>query len=150
MSSILDTCSDLPEKSFEEGELILTEEHKDATLFILKEGAVEILKKDVQINVVSSPGSLFGEVSVLLDRPHMASVKTLKPSTFYVAEDAAEFLKNHPELNFHIARLLATRLHSVTSYLVDLKQQFEANEDHLGMVDEVLESLLHHHSNRDR
>ena len=55
-----------------------------------------------------------------------------------------EFLKEHPDVHLHLSTLLAKRLNSVTSYLVDLKSQFEDHDDHLGMVDEVLESLLHH------
>ena len=151
MKPILDICaaSSLPERSVSEGECILEEGLKDGALYILKEGAVEILKKDIQVNLVSSPGSLFGEVSVLLNRPHMATVKAMKPSTFYVAENAQEFLHANPEINLAIARLLATRLNSVTNYLVDLKDQFESHEDHLGMVDEVLESILHHQENQE-
>ena len=151
MKPILDICAaaSLPQRSVAEGECILDEGLKDGALYILKEGAVEVLKKDIQVNVVSSPGSVFGEVSVLLDRPHMATVKALKPSTFYVADKAQEFLHHHPEINLAIARLLATRLNSVTNYLVDLKDQFESREDHLGMVDEVLESILHHHETKD-
>ena len=32
----------------------------------------------------------------------------------------------------------------MTTYLVDLKRQFESSGDHLAMVDAVLESLVHH------
>ena len=32
---------------------------------------------------------------------------------------------------------------SVTSYLVDVKKQFEDQQSHLGIVDEVLETLVH-------
>ena len=52
-------------------------------------------------------------------------------------------LGRHPELALPIARLLARRLQNVTSYLVDLKRQFGDRTDHLGMVEEVLESLAH-------
>ena len=149
MKSTIEICAGLPERQVAEGEDILVENHKGQSLFVLKEGAVEILKKDTQVNVVSSPGSIFGEVSVLLGRAHMATVRTLKPSTFFVIEDAKSFLQDNPEINLHLARLLAVRLNSVTTYLVDLKDQFESREDHLGMVDEVLESILHHQENQE-
>ena len=144
MSSILESCHDLPERRFEKGEDILVEGANDRVLYLLVEGSVEILVKEVQVNTVSAPGSILGEVSVLLDRPNMASVRALEPSVFRVAADPESFLTANPVLNLHIARTLAQRLHSVTSYLVDLKRQFGEQEDHLGMVDEVLESLLHH------
>ncbi|MEM7146664.1 MAG: cyclic nucleotide-binding domain-containing protein [Verrucomicrobiota bacterium] len=149
MKTTLEICAGLPEREFAEGEDILVENHKSPSLFVLKEGAVEIVKKDTQVNVVSSPGSIFGEVSVLLGRAHMATVRALQPSTFIFIEDAQSFLQKNPEINLHIARLLALRLNSVTTYLVDLKQQFDSREDHLGMVDEVLESILHHHENQE-
>jgi CRP/FNR family cyclic AMP-dependent transcriptional regulator len=102
-----------------------------------------VLKGDLQINTVSEPGAIFGEISVLLNIPHMATVKTLAPSRMYLVERANEFLQSHTDIAYHLAQLLAQRLHGITTYLVDLKNQFEDQEDHLGMVDEVLESLVH-------
>ena len=32
----------------------------------------------------------------------------------------------------------------MTHYLVDLKQQFADHENHLGMVDQILDTLVHH------
>ncbi len=149
MTSTLQICSGLPQREIAEGDDILVENRLSKVLYVLVSGSVEILKQDIQVNVVSSPGSIFGEVSVLLKRAPMATVRALEPSTFHVIEDAPSFLQDHPDLNLHIARLLAHRLHSVTTYLVDLKRQFESNEDHLGMVDEVLESILHHQKNQE-
>jgi len=93
--------------------------------------------------VTNTPGAILGEMSILLDTPHTATVRTVSPATMYVVENAAEFLQAHPELALVIARLLAQRLNAATTYLVDLKQQFEGRRDHLGMVDEVLDSLIH-------
>ena len=42
-----------------------------------------------------------------------------------------------------IGRLLAGRLNAATSYLADLKRQFEDQGNHLGMVGEVLDVLIH-------
>jgi hypothetical protein len=39
--------------------------------------------------------------------------------------------------------MLAQRLNGATTYLVDLKRQFEGQASHLGMVGEVLETLMH-------
>jgi CRP-like cAMP-binding protein len=93
---------------------------------------------------VSEPGAIFGEVSVLLGLPHMATVKALRPSVFRVAAEPTEFLRSNPDIALAVAALLAKRLHILTTYLVDLKRQFESHENHLALVDEVLESLVHH------
>lgn len=144
MSDIISKCQGMPECQFDVGEVVMEEGHAGGALYILAEGSLEILKQNFQINTVDSPGSIFGDVSILLDLPHMATVKTLEPSRFLVAENAIEFLKANPDVHLHLSSLLAKRLNSVTNYLVDLKTQFEDSDDHLGMVDEVLESLLHH------
>lgn len=144
MPTVLEICRDLPQKTFKPGETLLHEGRRAGVLYVLIEGEVEILKRDVQINVVSEPGSIFGEISVLLNVPHMATVKATKPSRLHVVDKARRLLEGNADVSFHVARLLAQRLRLVTTYLVDLKKQFEQHQDHLGMVDEVLESLVHH------
>jgi CRP-like cAMP-binding protein len=92
---------------------------------------------------VDEPGSIFGEISVLLGIPPMATVRALERSRVFVAEDGLEFLSSRTDLALAVARLLARRLNSMTRYLVDLKKQFEEERSHLGIVDEVLETLVH-------
>lgn len=148
MSNILDICQGLPEKRFEEGETIIHEEVRDGCLYILKEGSVEILKKEVRINTVSSKGVILGEVSFLLDRPHITSVRAIEPCVLYACDDPLDFLSRHPEVNLHIARMLANRLNAVTDYLVELTDQVDANEDERGVADAVLKSIMQHYSNK--
>jgi len=111
--------------------------------YILIDGKCEILKGNFQINRVSEPGSILGEMSILLNIPHMATVKSIGKTELYVVDDALDFLKSNTEITFHLAKLLAQRLNGVTSYLMDIKKQFEGSEDHFSMVDEVLESLIY-------
>lgn len=146
MKSTVEICaaSGIPERSCPAGETVIEEGQASSSLYILKEGSVEVCKQEVELATISNPGAWFGEISVLIGGQAMATVKTTSDSVFYVIEDGKTLLLEHPELNYHIAVLLATRLKSVTSYLVDIQQQFASNDDHLGMVDEVLESLIHH------
>ncbi len=144
MREILDLCGELPQRSVAAGEVVLREGERSGKLFILIEGAVEILKGDVQVNLVADPGALFGEMSVLLDAPQSATVRTLEPSRFHVADDARAFLHRDAKVALAVSRLLARRLHGMTTYLADLKHQFADHDSHLGMVDEVLEVLVHH------
>jgi CRP/FNR family cyclic AMP-dependent transcriptional regulator len=131
----------LPTQSVPVGEVLLPEGVRTGLLFILIDGHVEILKGEVQVEVVTEPGSLFGEISALLDTPHMATVKAITPARVARIENASAFLQLHPDLALEVARLLAQRLTNVVGYLADLKRQFEGHS-HLGMVDEVLETLV--------
>jgi CRP-like cAMP-binding protein len=144
MRTILPLCAGLPERAVPAGETILREGQRSGALYVLIDGSVEILKGDVQVNMVSDPGAIFGEMSVLLEAPHVATVKTLTPSRFRVSDDAASFMRSDPALCLAVSKLLARRLNAVITYLADLKRQFDDQDDHLGMVDEVLETLVHH------
>jgi hypothetical protein len=44
------------------------------------------------------------------------------------------------------ARILAQRLHDSTTYLADMKAQFEDRSDHLGMVDRIIGALQNQQS----
>lgn len=142
MTTLRDLSERMPVESFAAGSVLLPEGTSTGRLFVLVEGEVEILKGDVQVEVVSEPGALFGEISALLDTPHMATVRIVSAARLVCIEDAGRFLRENPDLTIEVARLLAERLTNVVGYLADIKQQF-AGRDHLGMVDEVLETLVH-------
>jgi CRP/FNR family transcriptional regulator, cyclic AMP receptor protein len=141
MTTLLNFGQSLPLQSVPAGEVLLREGERTGLLFILIDGHVEILKGEVQVEVVTEPGALFGEISALLDTPHMATVKTITPARVARIENASAVLQRHPELALEVARLLALRLTNVVGYLADLKRQFEGHS-HLGMVDEVLGTLI--------
>lgn len=143
IASILDLCHSLPVRKFEPGEILLSEGNTAGLLYVLIDGEVEILKGEFQINVVADPGAIFGEISVLLDIPNSATVRTVTPCTAYMVEGGELFLQSHKEITYQLSKLLANRLYRLTTYLVDLKRQFEHQDNHLSMVDDVLETLIH-------
>jgi CRP-like cAMP-binding protein len=142
MPDILKLFEGRPKMSFERGQVLLREGEFSGKLYVMIAGQVEILKSDYQIDIVSDPGALFGEMSVLLGIPHMATVRVMEKTSVYDVDATADFLKGNSEICYHLSKMLAQRLNSVTSYLVDLKSQFEDHEGHLGIVDEVLETLI--------
>lgn len=127
MSSILDMCRGASQKELARGTVLLPEGETSGHLYVLKSGSVEVLRGDTQVAVVEEPGALFGEMSVLLNRPHTATVRALTPVTVYTFDDAETFLRSNPEIAFHVGRLLAGRLNAATTYLADIKRQFEGH-----------------------
>jgi len=65
---------------------------------------------------VDEPGAVFGEISALLDRPHTADVRALKPSQFYIAD--ASVLRFSAAALFYVAEILAQRLDYANQALV--------------------------------
>ena len=49
-----------------------------------------------------------------------------------------------------MARTLAIRLDNLSGYLTDVKRQFADQSDHLGMLDDVLNTLVHHQAPEPR
>lgn len=147
MQSVLERYDDSRKKSFAAGTVLLTEGVTSGRLYILVEGSIEVVRGPTQVAVISEPGSFFGEMSALLGVPHTATVRALSESTVYDFDDAERFLRSHPEIALIVARVLAQRLNAATTYLVDLKRQYAGAGDHLGMVSDVLASLLNTQDN---
>jgi CRP/FNR family cyclic AMP-dependent transcriptional regulator len=142
MADILDFCDGQPVMHFESGETIIAEGAQLGKLFVLIEGEIEVIRRDTQVSHVDEPGSMFGEMSVLLDMPHSATVKALSNVDAYAIEDAMRFLESRSEVAIHLATLLARRLYYTTTYLVDLQQQAEGKRRDLDLVDQILGSLV--------
>jgi len=142
MSDILDYCSGRQVQTFRAGHVLIKEGGQEGKLFVLVDGQVEVLRKDTQVSYIDEPGSIFGEMAVLLDMPSSATVKALSTIKVYVIDDALSFLGGAPEVALYVATLLARRLYYTTSYLVDLQQQAEGKREDLDLVDKILAQLV--------
>lgn len=143
MASILQHCDGAPRREFEPGSVLISEGGTTGHLYVLVSGEVEVLRADTRVAVVGEPGAVLGEMSVLLARPHTATVRAVSPVIAVEIDDAEGFLKSNPEIALHIGRMLAQRLNAATTYLADLTQQYAGHGNHLGMVGEVLGALIH-------
>jgi CRP/FNR family cyclic AMP-dependent transcriptional regulator len=142
MASILDLIQEGQERRFDTGEIVLEEGSRSGRLFFLIEGAVEVVKDGVQLAKASTPGTVFGDVAALLDRPHFATVRALQPCAFRIIANPHDFLAASPLVGLHLCEVMAGRLDGLIKYLVDTKRQY-GGEDHLGMIGAVLETLMH-------
>lgn len=142
MPDILEFCKGRKAETFKSGAVLIQEGGEDRKLFVLIEGQVEVMRKDTQVSYIDEPGSLFGEMSVLLDMPYSATVKALSNLKAYVIDDPIAFLGSDPQVALELAALLARRLYYTTSYLVDLQQQAAGRREDLDLVDKILAQLV--------
>ena len=142
MPSILELIRGSEVRRYDPGQVVLEQGEKTNLLFFLISGAVEVIRDGVQVARASQPGAVFGEISALLGGKHTATVRALEPCEFHVVQNPREFLEASPIICLHVCELVARRLDTLTKYLVDVKQQFQGDE-HIGMVDEVLVTLMH-------
>ena len=122
MSKILELCQGLPTKTIVPGTILFAEGKRSGALCILISGQVEILKGEFQVNIVSDPGAFFGEMSLLLDVPHTATVKTLTECQVHWIDDGDAFLRANKEVAYDFLEILAERLRGVTTHLTDLNR----------------------------
>ncbi len=141
MIEIEKSLKEFPLISLTAGEYLLKESEKTDSIYFLLEGSVKVTKDGYDIAVVSDKGAVFGEMSILLDNEHSASVQCVEDSKFYHIAHPRKYLEDHPRVIWHIAQILGLRLFNLNQYLVDVKSQYEGH-DHLNMVDDVLETLL--------
>ena len=141
MSAFLKLLREHPVETFQPGDILLEQRHDTGRILVLLEGEVEVLRDGVRVGKASEAGACFGEMSALLNRPHTATVRALRLCRVAVIEEPRAFLVNSSAASLHIAELLARRLDALNKYLIDVKRQYEGH-DHIGMVDEVIETLL--------
>ena len=142
MREILDYCSVGTRRAAPAGTEVIHEGGNTGHLLVLIEGRIEVVRGDTVVAVITEPGAVFGEMSVLLELPHTATVRAASDSVIYEFDDAAAFLRDQPVVALLIARLLAQRLNVATTYLADIMHQYAGHGDHLSMVGEILQSMI--------
>jgi len=138
--SILKSFDRSPAKIFSPGQLLITEGGPPGALFVLESGEVEVLRHGIVIATISDTGAIIGEMSVLLDAPHSASVRAKTTVMAHVVENAAQALRKNPDLTYKVAQILARRLGATTAFLVDSREKLENTAD-LDFLEKVYDLL---------
>ncbi len=144
MDGLLAHCTDLPLVTVEPDSVLIEQDTDPAALYVLVEGALVIERDGIPFARIDSPGAVFGEMSAVLGGPATATVRAQGRSTLRVADDPIAFLTDNAGAALAVLRTASARLDNLTKYLADVKRQYSDREGHLGMVDEVLNVLVHH------
>jgi CRP/FNR family cyclic AMP-dependent transcriptional regulator len=145
MTALLDYCVGLPRQSVAAGTVLIAEGQPHANMLVLVSGSISVERDDVPVARVDIPGAVFGEMSAVLYKAAGATVRAMSDVEVYVIEDPLGFLTEKPGAALAVLRVTAARLDGMTQYLVDIKHQYADRDDHLGMVDGILDTLVHHH-----
>ncbi len=138
MEDVLELCRGEETVSFKPGEVMMAEGETSGCLLVLVSGSVEVLKGETSITEVSDPGAIFGEVSILLGKPHPASVVATSATACHRIHDALDFMAANAAFTMAVAELQARRLKGMIGYVADVKAQFGDQGNHLGMVGDLL------------
>jgi CRP/FNR family cyclic AMP-dependent transcriptional regulator len=141
---VLRLADGAPERTVARGEAIITFGDADPALFVLVSGALEVRRNGVTLAHLTDPGTIVGELSLLLGTRASADVVAVEPSVVRRLDDAEQLFRDVPEFGRHLAVVLARRLHRVTTFMGDLQEQFADRPGTLGLVPTVLQGLLSH------
>jgi CRP-like cAMP-binding protein len=143
MADMLSLSAHLPVIEVEPGDRIVEEGTTTGGIWVLVNGTLRVVKAGMHVNTISDPGAVIGEMAVLLDAPHSATVEAMSASTLRYAAEGAALLAGDVGITQLVAVGLANRLLFVTTYLADLTRQY-ADIPGLSMVSEVLSGLEQH------
>lgn len=135
--------AELPVVEFQDGDVIVAEGKKADGIYFLKSGRVAVSRDDERVADINEIGFALGDVATLMDHPALTESRADGPVSVYAVRDGEAFLLERPELLLHLARGLARKMNFMASYLSDIKKQYADEGNHLGMVNEVLNSFLH-------
>jgi CRP/FNR family transcriptional regulator, cyclic AMP receptor protein len=140
VAELLSLTDDLPEINYAPDDVVIAEGTRTGSIWVLVSGSVDIRRGDQHIGVVDQPGASFGEISILLDQPHGASVVARVPTVMRKVVDGVRMLDERPGLARLAATSLARRLDSLTIYLADVQRQYGAAPG-IAMVTDVLRHI---------
>ena len=140
---MLELSAHLPEITVDAGHAVVHEGGASGEIWVLVSGSLQVLKGDVAVNVISRPGAMVGDVSVLLGTDHVTTVVAMEPCRLRYAEEGRSLLLDDPQVTRLLAVGLARRLNFVMTYLADLKHQY-GEAPGLSIVPDVLGQLAHH------
>jgi CRP/FNR family cyclic AMP-dependent transcriptional regulator len=142
---MLEFCKSLPVSSRSADSVLIQEGQSPEAMFVLRSGTVVVERDGVAFARIENPGAVFGEMSWVLGKPATATVRATSDVEIHVIDDPeAFFTRDEPRAALEVLRMTASRLDGMTQYLVDVKRQFADQAGHLGMVDQILDTLVHH------
>lgn len=140
MATVLEAAKDLPVTVLGPRAVLVAEGQRTGKLYILKSGDLEVVRDGSVVAGFAEAGAIVGEMSVLLDQPHTATVRSRMGAEVYLIDQPISFLDANPTIAREIARTLATRLQKTTALLVDMRAQAKEREDH-EMFDKIFALL---------
>jgi CRP-like cAMP-binding protein len=105
-------------RSFRKGEIIAREGEFDQGWYVLLSGQVGVFKKLLQIATLEKSGTVFGELSGILNRPRTASLKALDDcKVLYITATIDELIRYFPDVAKKVMINTAERLATTTEEL---------------------------------
>ncbi len=111
-------------KEYKAGAVICRQNQESGDLFILNRGKINVLLDDEEISTIAEPGTVFGEMSLLLNEPRSATLVAQNDSVINVINKASlnALSKQKPDFFLKLVVTLWERLKNNISLISDFEK----------------------------
>lgn len=141
MASMFLLTYSAPIRDLEIGEVLITQGEVGTELFVLESGRLAVERDGRKIATIDQHDSLVGEMGLLLQRPHSATVRAEANSKVRVVADAMKVLQRHPDITLRLAMLLSQRLDDTSGLVSELSRQVSGAAEKT-LVGRILSGLV--------
>lgn len=118
------------EKDFQAGDTICRQGDSGEYIYILKKGSLGIYKDENLVSQYRLPGTILGEISIILGETRTASIKALTASTVSVIRiSLIDMVRNFPSFTVKMLKTLAERLKDTTEELSSSMVDHQLEDD---------------------
>jgi len=130
MANLLALTTAYPTLSLKRGDALIEAGEALGELYVLVSGRLVVERDGIEIARITEPGTLVGEMSVLLGTDHSATVTALTPVEVRHIEDGIRWLEQSPIAALHVATLACQRLDATSALLVQLRKEGSGKNEH--------------------
>lgn len=106
------------EKEYDKNDIICHQGDDGQYIYILQSGKLGVFKNNKLVSEYTKPGTILGEMSIILGDERSASIKALEKSKVSVIRlSVSDMVRNFPSFTVKILTILAERLKDTTSEL---------------------------------
>jgi CRP/FNR family transcriptional regulator, cyclic AMP receptor protein len=111
--------------TFRPGEVIIREGERGKGYYILESGTISLSKQGVKISELAGSGTIFGEMSDILDEPRTCTATAESAAQVaYYPYSLDEIIRQHPDIAKQLVIALAERISTTTDALTQGKLAF--------------------------
>lgn len=107
------------------GDVLIEQGSKPALVYVLDEGEIEITRDGKAIMSYTEPGSLFGEVAVLLDEESVVGFRAKTETRVKIVENFEQLCRRDIDSLYSLAQSLARRLVEMDDAFASARNEFE-------------------------
>lgn len=141
MTSLLLLTYAAPTLELAKGDILIDQGRKDGKLYVLDSGVLAVERDGVKIATIDQFDSLIGEMSLLLDKPHSATVRAETEARVRMVDDAMLVLERQPMITLRLATLLCQRLDTTSALLAEATHGVDKEES---LIERLRGALMGH------